>query len=174
MGLDNTMPPPTAMDMSSLIKATGKPVVTGYIRHEHPDHWGGASTIAGVSFATRPEVRAAIAEVARAGQYQIRPKCSAVRTLQWAQPSSLASRVSSVITKTQKLRMSLLLSSQTNASPSCKKSLSTMGSSSLREWTGRIGSRRWRSCATILPSMLCLLATASRSCAASWIQQSHI
>lgn len=67
--VDATMLPPTAMEVSNLIKATGKPVGMAYVSHEHPDHWGGASFYEGVTFAALPEVRAAIAAEAAQGQF---------------------------------------------------------------------------------------------------------
>lgn len=69
MVVDATMLPPTAQEVSSLIAATGKPVSQAYISHEHPDHWGGAATIEGVTFATLPDIRSAIATEAAQGNF---------------------------------------------------------------------------------------------------------
>lgn len=55
--VDATMLPPTAEEVSALIASTGKPIGQAVISHEHPDHWGGASTLGAVSFATLPEIR---------------------------------------------------------------------------------------------------------------------
>ena len=67
--VDATMLPPTAMEVSALIASTGKPVGMAVLSHEHPDHWGGASTLEGVSFSTLPQVREAIAAEAAQGQF---------------------------------------------------------------------------------------------------------
>jgi len=67
--VDSTMLPPTGMEVSALVAATGKPVGMAYISHEHPDHWGGASFIEGVSFATLPQIREAVAAEAALGQF---------------------------------------------------------------------------------------------------------
>lgn len=64
---DATFLPPTAAEVSALIAATGKPVAMAYISHEHPDHWSGAPFIDGVSFATLPQIRDAIAAEAAGG-----------------------------------------------------------------------------------------------------------
>lgn len=69
MLVDATMLPPTAAEVASLVAATGKPVAQAYVSHEHPDHWGGASTMEGVTFATLPQVREAIAKEAAEGQF---------------------------------------------------------------------------------------------------------
>lgn len=69
MVVDGTMLPPTAMEVSALIKSTGKPVGLAYISHEHPDHWGGASFYEGVTFSALPQVREAIAKEAAGGQF---------------------------------------------------------------------------------------------------------
>jgi len=55
--VDATMLPPTAQEVAALIANTGKPVGLAVISHEHPDHWGGASALEGVTFATLPQVR---------------------------------------------------------------------------------------------------------------------
>ena len=67
--VDATMLPPTAKEVSALIKETGKPVGMAVISHEHPDHWGGASTVEGVTFSTLPQVREAVAKEAASGQF---------------------------------------------------------------------------------------------------------
>ncbi|MEO1538564.1 MAG: MBL fold metallo-hydrolase [Pseudomonadota bacterium] len=67
--VDGTMIPPTAGEVSALIATTGKPVGQAYISHEHPDHWGGAAMIEGVTFATLPEIRDAIAAEAAGGDF---------------------------------------------------------------------------------------------------------
>lgn len=67
--VDGTMLPPTAAEVSALIAATGKPVGAAYISHEHPDHWGGASFVEGVTYATLPQVRAAISAEAAGGGF---------------------------------------------------------------------------------------------------------
>lgn len=67
--VDGTMLPPTAQEVSALIAATGKPVGMAYISHEHPDHWGGASFVDGVTFATLPQVRDVIAAEAAGGDF---------------------------------------------------------------------------------------------------------
>lgn len=67
--VDGTMLPSTAAEVSALIASTGKPVGQAYISHEHPDHWGGAAMIDGVSFATLPEIREAIAAEAAGGSF---------------------------------------------------------------------------------------------------------
>ena len=67
--VDGTMLPPTAMEVSALIKSTGKPVGMAYISHEHPDHWGGASFVEDVTYSTLPDVRSAIAKEAASGQF---------------------------------------------------------------------------------------------------------
>lgn len=69
MVVDGTMVPPTAGEVSALIASTGKPVGQAYISHEHPDHWGGAAMIEGVTFATLPEIRDAIAAEAQGGNF---------------------------------------------------------------------------------------------------------
>ena len=67
--VDATMLPPTAAEVSALIAGTGKPVAMAYISHEHPDHWGGASSVEGVTYATLPQIRDAIAAEAAAGDF---------------------------------------------------------------------------------------------------------
>ena len=66
---DATMLPPTAAEVAALIEATGKSVHTAFVSHEHPDHWGGASTLGGLEFQTLPEIRAAIAAEAAGGDF---------------------------------------------------------------------------------------------------------
>ncbi|MEL7133439.1 MAG: MBL fold metallo-hydrolase [Pseudomonadota bacterium] len=67
--VDATMIPPTAMEVAGLVAATGKPVHTAYVSHEHPDHWGGVSTLDGVAFQTLPEIREAVRTEAAQGQF---------------------------------------------------------------------------------------------------------
>ncbi|MEM9433871.1 MAG: MBL fold metallo-hydrolase [Pseudomonadota bacterium] len=67
--VDGTMLPPTAQEVSALIAATGKPVGLAYISHEHPDHWGGASFIEGVTYSTLPEIREGLRGEATGGQW---------------------------------------------------------------------------------------------------------
>lgn len=67
--VDATMLPPTAQEVSALIAATGKPVGMALISHEHPDHWGGASFVEGVSYATLPEVREGLRGEATSGNW---------------------------------------------------------------------------------------------------------
>ena len=67
--VDATMLPPTAQEVSALIKSTGKPVGLAVLSHEHPDHWGGASFIEGVSFSTLPEVREGMRGEATGGNW---------------------------------------------------------------------------------------------------------
>lgn len=67
--VDGTMLPPTAMEVSALIASTGKPVGKAIISHEHPDHWGGASFIEGVTFETLPEVREGLRAEATGGDW---------------------------------------------------------------------------------------------------------
>ena len=69
MVVDATMLPPTAQEVSALIKSTGKPVGMAVLSHEHPDHWGGASFIEGVSFSTLPEVREGMRAEATGGNW---------------------------------------------------------------------------------------------------------
>ncbi|GAB5445203.1 MBL fold metallo-hydrolase [Gymnodinialimonas sp.] len=67
--VDATMLPPTAMEVAGLVAATGKPVHTAYVSHEHPDHWGGVSSMEGVSFKTLPEIREAVRAEAAGGDF---------------------------------------------------------------------------------------------------------
>ncbi len=67
--VDATMLPPTAAEVASLVAATGKPVHTAYVSHEHPDHWGGVSTLEGVSFKTLPEIREGLRAEATGGDF---------------------------------------------------------------------------------------------------------
>ncbi|MEM7721521.1 MAG: MBL fold metallo-hydrolase [Pseudomonadota bacterium] len=64
--VDATFIPPTAAEVAALVVATGKPIHTAYVSHEHPDHWGGVSSMEGVAFKTLPAIREAVrAEAAR-------------------------------------------------------------------------------------------------------------
>ncbi len=67
--VDATMLPPTAAEVAALIAATGKPVHTAYVSHEHPDHWGGVSTLADVAFQTLPEIREGLRAEATGGDF---------------------------------------------------------------------------------------------------------
>ncbi|MEL6690874.1 MAG: MBL fold metallo-hydrolase [Pseudomonadota bacterium] len=67
--VDATMLPPTAAEVTALIAATGKPVHTAYVSHEHPDHWGGVSTFEGVNFVTLPEIREGLRAEATGGDF---------------------------------------------------------------------------------------------------------
>lgn len=67
--VDATMLPPTAAEVVGLIAATGKPVHTAYVSHEHPDHWGGVSTFADVAFQTLPEIREGLRAEATGGEF---------------------------------------------------------------------------------------------------------
>lgn len=67
--VDATMLPPTAAEVAGLITATGKPVHTAYVSHEHPDHWGGVSTLEGVGFKTLPEIREGLRAEATGGDF---------------------------------------------------------------------------------------------------------
>ncbi len=67
--VDATMLPPTAAEVAALVAATGKPVHTALISHEHPDHWAGVATMEGVSFATLPQVREGLRAEATAGEW---------------------------------------------------------------------------------------------------------
>ena len=67
--VDATMLPPTAKEVSSLISSTGKPVGQAVLSHEHPDHWGGASSIEGITFATLPEIREGMRSEATGGNW---------------------------------------------------------------------------------------------------------
>ena len=66
--VDATMLPPTAQEVSDLIAATGKPVALAVISHEHPDHWGGASSI-DTTFSTLPEIREGLRAEGTAGNW---------------------------------------------------------------------------------------------------------
>ena len=65
---DATFMSPTAAEVAQLIAATGKPVHTAYVSHEHPDHWGGVSTFEGVEFVTLPEIREGLRAEATSGE----------------------------------------------------------------------------------------------------------
>lgn len=67
--VDATFMPPTAQEVSALIASTGKPVGQAIISHEHPDHWGGAPVIDGVTFNTLPEIREGLRLEAEGGQF---------------------------------------------------------------------------------------------------------
>ncbi|MEM9269829.1 MAG: MBL fold metallo-hydrolase [Pseudomonadota bacterium] len=67
--VDGTMLPPTAAELSALIASTGKPVGKAVLSHEHPDHWGGASFVEGVTYDTLPEVREGMRAEATGGQW---------------------------------------------------------------------------------------------------------
>lgn len=67
--VDATMLPPTAAEVADLIASTGKPVHTAYVSHEHPDHWGGVSTLDGVDFVTLPEIREGLRAEATGGEF---------------------------------------------------------------------------------------------------------
>jgi glyoxylase-like metal-dependent hydrolase (beta-lactamase superfamily II) len=67
--VDATMLPPTAAEVADLIASTGKPVHTAYVSHEHPDHWGGVSTLEGVDFVTLPEIREGLRAEATGGEF---------------------------------------------------------------------------------------------------------
>ncbi|MEO0343170.1 MAG: MBL fold metallo-hydrolase [Pseudomonadota bacterium] len=69
MVVDGTMLPPTAMEVSALVKSTGKPVALAYLSHEHPDHWGGSAFVEGAAYKTLPQIRDVVAEEAKAGQF---------------------------------------------------------------------------------------------------------
>lgn len=66
--VDATFLPPTAMELSALIASTGKPVHTAYVSHEHPDHWGGVSTLSDLSYVTLPEIREGLRAEATNGE----------------------------------------------------------------------------------------------------------
>ncbi|MEM6371288.1 MAG: MBL fold metallo-hydrolase [Pseudomonadota bacterium] len=66
--VDSTMLPPTAAEVLALVASTGKPVHTAYVSHEHPDHWGGVSTMADVAFQTLPEIREGLRAEATNGE----------------------------------------------------------------------------------------------------------
>ncbi|MEO1537476.1 MAG: MBL fold metallo-hydrolase [Pseudomonadota bacterium] len=65
---DATFIPPTAMELAELIASTGKPVHTAYVSHEHPDHWGGVSTLSDLDFVTLPEIREGLRAEATNGE----------------------------------------------------------------------------------------------------------
>jgi len=67
--VDATFMPPTAQEVSALITSTGKPVGQAIISHEHPDHWGGAPMIEGVTFNTLPDIREGLRAEAEGGQF---------------------------------------------------------------------------------------------------------
>ncbi|MFK7753022.1 MAG: MBL fold metallo-hydrolase [Sedimentitalea sp.] len=67
--VDATMLPPTAQEVATLIASTGKPVGMAVISHEHPDHWGGASTLQDINFATLPDVRDALRSEGTGGNW---------------------------------------------------------------------------------------------------------
>lgn len=69
--VDATFMPPTAQEVSALVASTGKPVAQAIISHEHPDHWGGAPLIEGVTFNTLPEIREGLRAEAEGGQFGI-------------------------------------------------------------------------------------------------------
>lgn len=66
--VDATFLPPTAMELSALIASTGKAVHTAYVSHEHPDHWGGVSTLSDLSYVTLPEIREGLRAEATNGE----------------------------------------------------------------------------------------------------------
>ncbi|MEO0358018.1 MAG: MBL fold metallo-hydrolase [Pseudomonadota bacterium] len=66
--VDATFMPPTAAEVAALVASTGKPIHTAYVSHEHPDHWGGVSTMDGVAFQTLPNIREAIRAEAALGE----------------------------------------------------------------------------------------------------------
>ena len=65
--VDSTFIPPTAMELANVIASTGKPVHTAYVSHEHPDHWGGVSTLSDLNFVTLPEIREGLRDDATTG-----------------------------------------------------------------------------------------------------------
>lgn len=67
--VDSTFFQPTAQEVSALIASTGKPVGRAVLSHKHPDHWGGASFIEGVTFDTLPEIREGMRAEATSGQF---------------------------------------------------------------------------------------------------------
>ncbi len=67
--VDATMLPPTAQEVASLVESTGKPIGRAILSHEHPDHWGGAAAMEGVTFATLPEVREGMRAEATGGDW---------------------------------------------------------------------------------------------------------
>lgn len=66
--VDATFLPPTAMELSALIQSTGKAVHTAYVSHEHPDHWGGVSSLSDLSYVTLPEIREGLRAEATNGE----------------------------------------------------------------------------------------------------------
>jgi len=66
--VDSTFLPPTAAELAGVIASTGKPVHTAYVSHEHPDHWGGVSTLSEVGFVTLPEIREGLRAEATNGE----------------------------------------------------------------------------------------------------------
>lgn len=67
--VDATMLPPTGAELSALIASTGKPVARAILSHEHPDHWGGAIAVAGVSYDTLPAIREGMRAEATGGNW---------------------------------------------------------------------------------------------------------
>lgn len=67
--VDSTFLPPTALEVAAVIDATGKSVHTAYVSHEHPDHWGGVSTLSGLDFVTLPKIREGLRAEATGGEY---------------------------------------------------------------------------------------------------------
>jgi glyoxylase-like metal-dependent hydrolase (beta-lactamase superfamily II) len=67
--VDATFMPPTAQEVSALAASIGKPIGKAILSHEHPDHWGGASLIEGVTFDTLPEIREGMRAEATSGQF---------------------------------------------------------------------------------------------------------
>lgn len=67
--VDSTFLPSTAQELGTLIASTDKPVGRAVLSHEHPDHWGGASFLEGLSFDTLPEIRDGMRAEATAGQF---------------------------------------------------------------------------------------------------------
>ncbi len=67
--VDATMLPPTAAEVAALIASTRKPVHTAYVSHEHPDHWGGVSTLADLAFKTLPGIREGLRAEATSGDF---------------------------------------------------------------------------------------------------------
>jgi len=66
--VDSTFLPPTAAELAGVIASTGKTVHTAYVSHEHPDHWGGVSTLSDLSFVTLPEIREGLRTEATNGE----------------------------------------------------------------------------------------------------------
>lgn len=67
--VDATMLPQTAAEVAAAIAATGKPVGTAILSHEHPDHWAGAAALPNVSFATLPAIRDSMRREATGGDW---------------------------------------------------------------------------------------------------------